>query len=382
MKRLPSEKPDQPRDWRTRPDPFAEVWPEVAEQLALAPGLRAKTLWGWLQQRYSGRFSEGQLRTLQRRIKDWRATQGPGQEVYFSQVHHPGRLCASDFTHMDSLNITIGGQRFDHLVYHFVLTYSNWESVTICFSESFESLSVGLQNAVWDLGGVPQRHRSDRMSAAVNNLSERREFTERYQALLGHYRLVGEKIQARQAHENGDAESSHRHFKDAVEQALLLRGSRDFASRPEYESFLEEVRRQRNAGRSPRFAEEQALLEPLPSRRLESCKRLEVTVSSGSVIHVQNNVYSVNSRLMGERVEVRIYLEHVEVWYGQKLVETLPRLRGRGKQRIDYRHVIDTLVRKPGALANYRYREELFPSSQFRLAYDLLHESMPTRADR
>jgi hypothetical protein len=382
MKRLPSEKLEQPRDWRTRSDPFAEVWPEVAEQLARAPGLRAKTLWGWLQQKYPGRFNKDHLRTLQRRVKDWRVTQGPGQEVFFSQVHHPGRLCASDFTHMNSLDVTIAGQRFEHMVYHFVLTYSNWESVTICFSESFESLSEGLQNALRELGGVPARHRSDRMSSAVNNLSERRDFTERYQALLQYYGLVGEKIQPRQAHENGDAESSHRHFKDAVEQALLLRGSRDFASREQYTAFLEDVRRQRNAGRSPRLAEEQALLRPLPERRLESCKRLTVTVANGSVIHVQNNVYSVNSRLVGARVEVRVYLEHVEVWYGQKLVETLPRLRGRCKQRIDYRHVIDALRRKPGAFANYRYREELFPTSRFRVAYDLLRETQPERADR
>ncbi len=382
MRRLPSEQVVPPREWRTRPDPFAEVWPELAALLEQAPGLQAKTLWGWLVQKYPARFDETQLRTLQRRVKAWRATQGPGQEVYFSQVHHPGRLCASDFTHMNRLNVTIGGQRFDHMVYHFVLTYSNWESVTLCFSESFESLSEGLQNALGELGGVPERHRSDRLSSAVNNLSERRDFTARYQALLAHYQLTGEKIQARAAHENGDAEASHRHFKEAVEQALLLRGSRDFASREQYTAFLAEVCRLRNANRSKRLAEESTALRPLPARRLETCRRLGVTVSSGSVIRVQNNVYSVNSRLIGERVEVRIYLDHLEVWYGQKLVEALPRLRGRCKQHVNYRHVIDALVRKPGALADYRYREGLFPTSRFRMAYDLLHETGPARADR
>ncbi len=382
MKRFPSEGAQQPRTWRTRPDPFATVWPEVAAQLTQAPGLQAQTLWDWLRQRYPGQFSNGQLRTLQRRIKDWRATQGPGREVFFRQEHHPGRLCASDFTHMSSLHVTIGGQPFDHMVYHWVLTYSNWEAVTLCFAESFESLSDGLQNALRELGGVPERHRSDRMSAAVNNLTERREFTARYQALLAHYGLVGEKINPRAAHENGDAESSHRHFKTAVDQALLLRGSRDFASREQYAAFVETVRRQRNAGRAQRLAEEQALLRPLPPQRLESCKRLDVTVTSGSVIHVQNNVYSVNSRLIGERVEVRIYLEHLDVWYGQKQVATLPRLHGRGKQHIDYRHVIDALVRKPGALANYCYRAELFPSSVFRMAYDSMVSQHAARADR
>ena len=180
------------------------------------------------------RFENGQLRTLQRRVRQWAATSGPPKEVFFTQIHHPGRLAASDFTHMMSLGVTIGGQPFDHMVHHFVLTYSNWETASICFSESFESLSDGLQQALWELGGAPQRHRSDRMSAAVNNLSEKKEFTRRYQSLMNHYGLTIEKINARQAHENGDVEQSHNRFKEAVDQALLLRGSCDFSDRPVY----------------------------------------------------------------------------------------------------------------------------------------------------
>jgi len=377
MKRLPSEIERPLRTWRTREDPFVGVWAEVEAQLTQAPRLQAKTLFVWLQQKYPGRFQDEQVRTLQRRVQAWRALCGPGREVYFSQVHHPGRLCASDFTHLSGLDVTLGGQRFEHLAYHFVLTYSNWESVSLCFSESFASLSEGLQNALGELGGVPERHRSDRLSSAVNNLSDAREFTERYQGLLGHYGLVGEKINARQAHENGDVESSHGHFKEALDQALLLRGSRDFVSRESYTAFVQEVVRQRNAGRSQRLAQERQVLRPLPARRLDSYQRLSVTVSSGSLIRVQNNVYSVHSRLIGARLEVHLHAEDLEVWYGQTCVATLPRLRGRCKQHIDYRHVIDTLVRKPGALANYRYREELFPTSRFRLAYDELHERQP-----
>lgn len=371
MGKLPSEQ-DRARDWRTRPDPFDGVWPEVAAYLEAVPALQAKTLFEWLQARYPGRFEEGQLRTLQRRVQQWRATAGPAQEVYFAQVHVPGRLCASDFTSMNDLGVTIAGQPFDHLVYHCVLTYSNWESVTICFSESFESLSDGLQNALWELGGVPERHRSDRLSAAVNNLSDEREFTQRYQELMAHYELVMEKTNPASGHENGDAESSHRHFKSVVVQTLLLRGSRDFASRADYLAFLREVTRRRNAGRQKRLAEERARLRPLPERRSDSCKRLPVTVAKGSVLHVHRNVYSVHSRLIGQRVEVRIYAEHLEVWYGQQCVERLPRLRGRDKRCINYRHIIDWLVRKPGAFAGYRYRDELFPTSRFRLAYDTL----------
>jgi hypothetical protein len=372
--KLPSERARN-HDWRTREDPFEDVWDEVHEQLDAEPKLEAKTLFEWLQRKYPGRFQDGQLRTFQRGVKYWRATGGPQKEVFFSQVHSPARLCSSDFTCMNELEITIQGQPFEHLLYHFVLTYSNWEWATICFSESFESLSEGVQEALWRLGGVPERHRSDRMSAAVNNLSNQREFTSRYRALMDHYRLTMEKTNPRKAHENGDVESLNRHLKSAVEQALLLRGNRDFESRTEYATFVRELLQQKNAGRQKRLAEELARLEPLPSHRLESFKRVRVQVNRGSVIRVQKNVYSVHSRLIGEHVDVRVYADNLEVWYAQQRVEQLPRLRGTFKHCINYRHVIDWLVRKPGAFENYRYREDLFPTSRFRMAYDALRES-------
>ena len=189
----------------------------MREQVATNPGLEAKTLFEALQRKYPGQFADGQLRTLQRRIKRWRATEGPEREVFFAQQHVPGRLGQSDFTHMNELGITIGGQSFPHMLYHFVLTYSNWEAVTVCYSESFESLSEGLQNALWELGGVPLEHRTDRLSTAVNNVSEEREFTARYEALLRHYRMAGQKIQTGKANENGDVEQRHHRLKRAVE---------------------------------------------------------------------------------------------------------------------------------------------------------------------
>ncbi len=378
MGKLPSERATE-HDWRTREDPFEEVWQEVFEQLEANSALQAKTLFAWLQRRYPGRFQDGQLRTFQRGVKRWRATCGPQKEVFFGQVHPPGQLGASDFTSMNDLQITIQGRRWDHLLYHFVLTYSNWEWATVCFSESFESLSDGLQEALWQLGGVPVRHRSDRLSAAVNNLSNRREFTQRYQALMNHYGLTMEKTNARQANENGDVESCHRHLKVAIDQALMLQGSRDFESREAYVKFLHEILIQKNAGRESRLREERRCLHPLPPRRLESFKRVRVHVSGGSLIRVQRNVYSVHSRLIEEQVEVRVYADHLEVWYGQKQVERLPRLRGAKKHYINYRHVIDWLVRKPGAFENYRYREDLFPTSRFRMAYDGLRERHAVR---
>ena len=186
--RLPSES-ITPRTWRTREDPFQDVWPQLRGLLELNPGLQAKTLFEDLQRRFPGRFPDIQLRTLQRKIKAWRATEGPPKEVFFDQIHQPGQLAASDFTHMNDLGITLAGQPFDHMIYHFVLTYSNWETGTVCFSESFESLSQGLQNALWELGEVPEMHRTDRLTAAVNNLGDRELFQQHYLALLAHYGL-------------------------------------------------------------------------------------------------------------------------------------------------------------------------------------------------
>jgi hypothetical protein len=379
--KLPNEVKPMDRDWRTHPDAFAAVWPELETLLQVNPGLQAKTLFADLQRRFPGRFADGQLRTLQRRLKRWRAENGPAKEVFFAQVHHPGRLAASDFTHCTDLGVTINGSPFAHLIYHFVLTYSNWETGTVCFSESYESLSEGLQNALWELGGVPQRHRTDRLTAAVQPGVEGPEaFKRRYEALLRHYGLQGQAIQAGKGNENGDVEQRHHRFKEAVDQALMLRGSRDFPGRDGYTAFLRQLFRQENAGRAARLAEERALLRPLPGHRLEACKRLKVRVETGSTIRVEGNVYSVPSRLIGEWVEARLYAERVEVLYAQKRVEDLPRLRGRGKHRIAYRHVIDWLLRKPGAFADYRYRADLFPSSRFRMAYDLLLERRPERA--
>lgn len=350
--------------------------------LRLNPGLEAKTLFTDLQRRFPGRYPDGQLRTLQRRLKDWRATEGPPKEVFFAQTHEPGRLCASDFTHMAELGVTIAGEPFDHLVYHFVLTYSNWETSTVCFSESWESLSEGLQNALWELGGVPGQHRTDRLSAAVKADPEPEMFTRRYRALLDHCSLQAQAIQPWQAHENGDVEQGHYRFKQAVGQSLLLRGSRGFASRGEYEAFLRKVMAGRNANRRDRFAEEQAVLSSLPLRRLEAGRRVTVRVDAGSTIHVGGNSYSVPSRLIGERVEVHVGAERLEVWYGARRVDELPRLRGRGKNKIDYRHVIDWLVRKPGAFEGYRYRDAMFPNSRFRMTHDALKGHRPVRATR
>jgi len=253
-----------------------------------------------------------------------------------------------------------------------VLTYSNWEAGTICFSESFESLSQGLQNALWELGGVPEKHRTDRLSTAVNKAGHPEEFTRNYQGLLNHYRVKGCKTNPSSPHENGDVEQRHYRFKKALDQALLLRNSRDFNDRNEYAQFLQKLFDQLNSGRKNRFLEEQTVLRRLPMDRIDACKKDTMKVGPSSTIRVKHNVYSVDSRLIRERIEVRSYVDHLEIWHGQKKVDTMPRLRGEGKCIINYRHIIDSLVRKPGAFENYRYRDELFPTSRFRIAYDNL----------
>lgn len=374
-RKLPTELAES-HSWRTHHDSFADIWQRVRTMLGINPGLQVKTIFEYLQRQYPGTYADGQLRTLQRRVKVWRATEGPPREVFFPQKHYPGNLAESDFTSMNSLYITIAGRHFKHLFYHFVLTYSNWETGTICFSESFESLSEGFQNALWMLGGTPEIHLTDRLTAAVRKSGNPEKFTDRYAALLRFYRTKGRRTNPGSPHENGDVEQRNNRFKIAVDQSLMLRGSRDFSDRKEYAGFLMDLLDQLNAGRRERFTEELKVLGRLPRNRIEACKRLDnVKVRRSSTIHIAHNIYSVNSRLIGEHVNIRLYAEYLEVWYGQKKIDHLPRLRGESNHSINYRHVIDWLVRKPGAFENYKWREDMFPTIRFRMAYDGLKQS-------
>jgi len=380
-RKLPSQVRKE-RIHRTRKDPFEAVWPELAVMLKDAPGLEAKTLFWYLTENQPGEWQEGQLRTLQRRVRDWRALHGPEREVFFKQVHHPGRAGQSDFTRMKKLGITIAGEPFEHMLYHFVLPYSNWEYAEIAFSETFAALSQGIQNAIWAAGGVPEQQRTDNLSAATHDLKKEkgRAFNKSYQRLMDHYGTKPTTNTPGRGHENGDVEKSHDLFKRELNQRLLLRGSRDFATRSEYEDFLRMVSSKRNALRSERFAEDRAHLKPLPVRRIEDFEEKDAKVRGSSTINVLGNVYSVPSRLIGHTVKVRAYAEHLELRYGTKVVERLDRLQGAKRARINYRHLIGWLVRKPGAFADFHYRDELYPQPVFRRAYDLLVERLPAGA--
>ncbi len=377
---LPSQM-KKPRTHRTRPDVFEQDWPWVQRELERDPALQAKTLFELLCLTYPGRYQEFQLRTLQRRIEKWRAMVGPDQHVMFEQVHEPGRMAQSDFTEMDALDVTILGEPFAHLYYHLVLTFSNHEAVKLCFSETFEALAEGIEVGVWQIGGVPRYHRTDNLSAAVRRLDDegRRDWTARYEALMRHYGMTPTKNTPGESHQNGDVEQAHHRFKDALDLALRVRGSRDFESRAAYEAFVQELVRRRNATRRVKYEQDLAALSPLPAAPLSPCRQLTVGVSRFSTIRVLENTYSVPSRLIGSSLTVRVRAENLELYLGASPLLTLPRLRGRKQHRIDYRHVIWSLVRKPGAFAAYRFRSEFFPTTTFRLAYDAL---VAARADR
>jgi transposase len=359
------------------------VWPEVEALLHQDSGLQAKTIWMELNERHAGRFSAGQLRTLQRRVLAWRVASGPDREVFFPQTHVPGEQVQSDFTDMRSLAVIIAGQIFPHLLYHFVLTYSNWESVSICPSESFESLSAGLQSALWRLGGVPLEHRTDNLSAATHELSESRgrDFTERYRELIDHYGLRASRNFPGNAHENGDVESANGNLKAAIDQRLRLRGSRAFASREAYEGFLQSCIDARNATRHARIEEERPYLRALPVRQLPAYRELYVTVSRASAVRILKRCYSESSRLIGCQLRARVHADIVELDYKGERVAVMERLVGRDTHRIDYRHIIHTLVCKPGAFRRYVFREALFPTLEFRLTYDALIAEGSDQAD-
>lgn len=370
------------RDWRTRKDPFSAIWPEVEVRLQTAPELQGKALFEWFCEEYPGVFQEGQLRTFQRKVKRWRATKGPGKEVFFPQRHHPGKRLSFDFTHMDSLHVTIAGERFEHLLFHAVLTYSNWEWIRICQSESLLALRGGLQSTFLQLGHLPEEVWSDHSTAATHQIAANqpgeRAFNVRYLELADHYGVTPRTIQVDSPHENGDVESANGAFKSKVHQHLLLRGSCDFPTLDAYRLFLEQIAHKANRARSEKLTEELALMRPLSERLLNEYEEKITRVTSWSTVCIHQKIYSVPSRLIGEKVKVRLYEDRAEIWFAQALQERIIRTPGRTHQ-IDYRHIIDWLLRKPGAFVNYKYREELFPRLRFRKAYDQLCEKLPQR---
>lgn len=373
--KLPSEL-SQDRSWRTRSNPFAEDWLGIVECLRDAPELESKTIFECLVEEHPERYAPGQLRTLQRHIRQWRAQEGPAKEVFFAQEHRPGEAMQTDFTRMGALAITIQGELFEHMLCHMVLPHSNWEWVTICQSESLLAIQHGVQEALFRLGRVPEYHQTDNSTAATHRVKPgQRDFNDEYKALMRHLGMKPRTIGVGKKQQNGDVESLNGALKRRIKQHLLVRDSRDFESVDEYNSWLVDVLHKANALRSKKVKAELAVMRPLSVNRLREYREETVGVSSWSTIRVKHNAYSVPSRLVGEQVSVRIYEDRLEVYYRNTHQLTVERLVGRFGHKIDYHHVIWSLVRKPGAFARYKYREDLFPSLTFRRAYDCLSDA-------
>lgn len=379
---LPSEQVKE-RDWRTRADPFDADWPEAKAMLQAAPELESKALFEWLGEQHPDHYQEGQVRTFQRRVRRWRAMEGPEKEVYFQQEHPPGVRLSTDFTCLNELEITIRGEPFEHRVCHSVLSYSNWQWGTVAHSESLLALRKGVQATLLQLGHTPTEHWTDHSTAATHELGEdeqgRRGFNRGYLELMDHFGIVPRTINRQEPHENGDVESANGVLKRRLKQHLLLRGGRDFNDLDSYRRFLESVFMKANRGRQARLAEELAIMRPLRVALLPEYMEEQVHVSRWSTILSDRCVYSVPSRLIGETVRVFRYEEHVEVHLGGALQVRMPRLTGDCTHAINYRHVIEWLIRKPGAFAEYRFHQDLFPTLAFRRAYDQLREACTPR---
>ncbi len=377
--KLPSEL-RAPRSWRTREDRLAPIWADAEAMLSDAPELEAKALFEHLAAKHTGSVCEAQLRSFQRRVREWRARHGPPKEVFFPQAHRPGEAMQTDFTCCNELGVTIRGEEFSHLLCHPVLPYSGWESVTVCRSESMPALRRGVQEAVFELGCVPEFHQTDNSSAATHDLrTGKRGFNVEYASLMTHLDMKPRTIAVGKSEQNGSVEARNGAVKRRIKQHLLLRGSKDFESVAEYEQWLQRLVRSVNTIRVAKIDEEKEHMSRLMRDRLPEWREVRVTVTSYSTIMIKRNTYSVPSRLRGEELRVRIYEDRLEVYHSASHQFTVERLLGERQHRINYRHVIESLVRKPGALRLYKFREDLFPTLTFRLAYDRLHEACSER---
>jgi hypothetical protein len=374
----------RPHNWRTRADPLQEVWDqELVPMLTREPQLQAMTLLEYLQQQYPGRYGASVERTLQRRVQQWKAIQGPAQEVMFPQRHEPGMMGLSDFTHLKKVQVTIAGQPYEHLLYHYRLAYSGWQYVQVIEGgESFVGLAEGLQNALQACGGAPREHRSDSLSAAYRNRQEQTatDLTEEYAGLCQHYRMQPSRNNRGVAHENGAIESSHGHFKRRLQQALLLRGSVEFESAAAYQTFVAQVVEQANQRCCERFSLEQSHLQPLPTYRYPDYQVLSVKVTCHSTITLRRITYTVPSRLIGQTLTVHLHHDRLVGFVGGQPVVHLGRLRtpkGDKNSRlksVNYRHVVESLRRKPRAFLSCLWQQDLLPDDNYRQLWQQMRQ--------
>src|ERR1022692_1847717 len=383
--RLPSQKA-LPRG-RRRPDPLVDIFdPVVVPMLLAAPGLRPIGIFEEMQRRHP-ELPDCVRRTLERRIRHWRALNGKDQEVIFRQVQEPGRMGISDFTEMGELAVRVAGVDLDHRLYHFRLACSGFEHVHVILGgESYVALAEGLQNALWTLGGAPREHRSDSLSAAFRNLDRdaRDDLTRRYDALCAHYGMDPTRNNRGVAHENGAIESAHGHLKKAVKDALLMRGVNEFEDLTSYRGFIDEIVSRKNAHNTKRIEAERRMLQLLPGQRTCDYEETIVTITSSGGFTLRRVFYTVPSRLIGHRLRVRLYDDRLDLFIGGTALMTLTRGRsatsGKHDHVVDYRHVIHALRRKPMALLNLVYRDQLFPRDAYRQTFDRLLKKLPEKS--
>jgi len=377
-------KKDRKHDWKTRKDPFVEVWDKSVKPLLEQGVYEATFILEELQKQYPDKYPDNLLRTLQRRIKRWRALFGKDKEVMFRQVHEPGKLGISDFTHPKNIKVTVKGEPFEHIFYHFRLPYSgfNYMQVFIGSGESYTAFAQGLQEALCCLGGVPETHRTDSLSASFKNLNNAatEDLTERYKAFAEHYNMQVTRINPGEGHENGAIESSHRHIKNRIEQSLIVRGNSDFDSLEKYREFIREVTKRHNQQFAKLIEAERAGLKPLPETKAVDYTEIVAIVSNTSTITIRQVTYSVPSRLIGERLNVRLYNDRLECYLGSAHVITLMRVcqpaRGKRDHKIDYRHIIESLVRKPRAFRGARLRDAILPNESYRRIWEHVSHTM------
>ncbi len=375
------------RHWRTRADPLAEVWGSVlVPMLEKAPQLEPQTLLLHLERTFPGQEWYRRKRTLQRRVEQWRALHGPAREVMFLQEHRAGVLGISDFTLLKGEPITVAGEVLEHRLFHFRLPFSGWCHVAVIHGgESFVALSESLQNALALCGGVPAEHRTDSLSACFRNRdgSYAGDYTSRYRELCAHLGVIATRNNRGVAHENGAIEGPHRHWKRRLEQQLIQRGSRDFATEAEYRQLVAQVSADLNNRPSvqQKLAIEQLHLRPLPVERFADYEPVVATVRSTSTIEVRSVTYSVPSRLIGQQLSVHLRHDRLDLFLRSQFVETLPRLHARKGQkaprRIDFRHVIESLRRKPRALLRAQLQNDLLPGEPWRQLWRQLLAALP-----
>jgi hypothetical protein len=376
------------RHWRTRADPLAEVWQSVlVPMLEKAPQLEPQTLLLHLEQTFPGQEWFRRKRTLQRRVEQWRALHGPAQAVMFLQEHRAGVLGISDFTLLKGAPITVAGQVLEHRLFHFRLPFSGWCHVEVIHGgESFVALSEALQNALALCGGVPAEHRTDSLSACFRNRdgSYAGDYTSRYRELCAHLGVIATRNNRGVAHENGAIEGPHRHWKRRLEQQLIQRGSRDFATEAEYRQLVAQVTASLNGRDSvqQKLAIELLHLQPLPVERFADYEPQVVRVRSTSTVEVRSVTYSVPSRLIGQQLTVHLRHDRLDLFLRSQFVETLPRLHPRKGERgplrrIDFRHVIESLRRKPRALLRAQLQADILPGETWRRLWRQLLAALP-----